>query len=119
MFNLKDSNSFDIQAAINRISSPPEEFRRIIKAQAEQDDRDRKNSYRQTEILEGLLEDSRNAIEQRNALIRFMVEGIINSEQPQEGKKKLLMDLLVPVATVSSGAGDLMQLVKDGLEAIG
>lgn len=68
--------------------------------------------------LSELLKDSRNAIEQRDAIIRFMVEQMVNSEQSKEVKKKLLMDLLVPVATVSSGAGDLMQLVKDALESL-
>lgn len=68
--------------------------------------------------LSELLKDSKNAIEQRDAIIRFMVEQMVKSEQSKEVKKKLLMDLLVPVATVSSGAGELMQLVKDALESL-
>lgn len=72
----------------------------------------------QVHFLSELLKDSKNAIEQRNAIIHFMVEELIKSDQPNETKKRLLMDLLVPIATVSSGAGDLMQLVKDALESI-
>ncbi len=73
---------------------------------------------KQNKHLEKLVEDSENAIEQRNVIIRFMVEEMMKSEQPKEVKKKFLMDLLVPIATVSSGAGDLMQLVKDWLELL-
>gem|GEM_PF-4276281 len=109
----------EIQEALKAVANAPEYFKRGFEAQLRQESKDRANLYRQTELLEGLLEDSKNAIEQRNAVIRFMVEGLINSDQSKEGKKKLLMDLLVPIATVSSGTGDLMQLIKDGLEAIG
>jgi len=116
---LKDLNTFDIAGAMASLNRPMEQAAEAMRAKARQESKDRENLYRQTEILEGLLEDSNNAVEQRNAIIRFMVEGLINSEQPKEEKRKLLMDLLVPIATVSSGAGDLMQLVKDGLEAIG
>lgn len=117
---MKDlENNFDVLAAIQSVSNPPKEILRLIEAQVNQDAKDRENLYRQTKILEGLLEDSKNAIEQRNAIIHFMVEGLMDSEQPKEAKRKFLMDLLVPIATVSSGAGDLMQLIKDALEAIG
>lgn len=73
---------------------------------------------KQVENLEKLLADSNNAIEQRNAIIRFMVEGIINSQQPKEDKRKLLIDILVPMATVLSGTSDLVQFVKDGINAL-
>lgn len=99
------------------------EIMNTIKAGKEAEELRRHNELvemaeKQVEYLAGLLADSKNAVEQRNAIIRFMVEGLINSEQPKEEKRKLLMDLLVPIATVSSGAADLMQLVKEGLEAI-
>lgn len=120
---MNDLKAFNLQGSLANANQSLEEITRLrtdaMEGKARQEARDRENSYRQTEILEGLLEDSRNAIEQRNAIIRFMVEELINSGQPKEEKRKLLMDLLVPIATVSSGAGDLMQLVKDGLETIG
>lgn len=72
----------------------------------------------QVHYLSELLKDSKNAIEQRNAVIRIMVEEMIKTEQPKEVKKKLLMDLLVPIATISSGASDSMQLVKEALESL-
>lgn len=72
----------------------------------------------QNESLKRLVEDSKNAVEQRNAIIHFMVEEMIKSEQPKEIKRDFLLNLLVPIATVSSGAGDLMQMVKSSLESI-
>lgn len=68
--------------------------------------------------LQALLEDSNNAIEQRNTVIRFMIEEIIKSEQPVKEKKNLLLDMLVPVATVSSGASDLVGLIQAGLKLL-
>lgn len=120
---MNDLKTFNLQGALANANRSLEEITRLrtdaIEEKTRQEAKDRENFYRQTEILEGLLEDSKNAIEQRNAIIRFMVEELINSKQPKEEKRKLLMDLLVPIATVSSGAGDLMQMVKDGLETIG
>lgn len=120
---MGDMKDIDFSGISFRMSAPMQEnLKHIANATAAEQRmkwKDRENQYRQTEILQELLEDSRNAVEQRNAIIRFMVEELIKSEQPKEDKKKFLMDLLVPIATVSSGAGDLMQLVRDGLDTIG
>lgn len=120
---MKDIKDINFEGIASRMNAPMQENMRLraeaTAAEQRIKSKDRENQYRQTEILEALLEDSRNAIEQRNAIIRFMVESVVASDQPKENKKKFLMDLLVPVATVSSGAGDLIQLVRDGLDTIG
>lgn len=111
---------FEIQEVLKGLENAPEYFKRGLEAQLRQESKDRENLYRQTELLEGLLEDGKNAIEQRDAIIRFMVESIINSEKTtNESKKKLLQDILVPIAAVSSGTGDLVKLINDGLDIIG
>lgn len=117
MKNLDDN--FDVLDAIQRVSNPPKDILRLIETQIQQEAKDREYSYRRTEALEELAKDSKNAIEQRDAIIRFMVERIINSEQTTAtSKKELLKDILVPIAAVSSGTGDLVKLINDGLEII-
>ncbi|WP_455686660.1 hypothetical protein [Exiguobacterium artemiae] len=116
LLNYKYSQSIEIANKV-RVEKEAEKLRRHnekIALGKEQIIIAKKHSY----YLEELLKDSRNAVEQRNAIIRFMVESMVASEQPRDNKKKFLMDLLVPIATVSSGASDLIQLVNDALESI-
>lgn len=72
----------------------------------------------QKEHLSNLLKSSENAIEQRNVIIRFMVESIVNSEQSKESKFKQLLELSVQITTIATGATDLIEIIKKGLDQL-
>ncbi|WP_215085536.1 hypothetical protein [Exiguobacterium sp. s78] len=115
---ILDSQRFEEEQRVQRGAAIQEFQKAQAIAKAEKEAEDLRRHDEQINYLSELLKDSKNAVEQRDAIIRFMVEQMVNSEQSKEVKKKLLIDLLVPVATVSSGAGDLMQLVKEALESL-
>lgn len=119
---MKDLNAFNLQGAMESIQRPIAENALLrseaIQAKSRQEAEDRANNYRQTEILEGLLEHSRNAVEQRNAIIRFMVESIVASDQPKENKMKTLLEYSVQFATLAGGANDVMQIINESIEKI-
>lgn len=71
---------------------------------------------KQVDYLAGLLADSNNAIEQRNAIIRFMVESIVASDQSKETKQKTLLEYSVQFATLASGANDVMQIIDEAIK---
>ena len=71
---------------------------------------------KQVEHLAGLLVDSNNAIEQRNAIIRFMVESMVASDQPKETKMKKLLEYSTQFATLAGGANDVMQIIDEAIK---
>lgn len=73
---------------------------------------------RQNEHLEKLVEDSANAIEQRNAVIRFMVESMIASDQPKETRLKKLLEYSTQFATLTGGANDVMEIINKAIEKL-
>ncbi|WP_393965198.1 hypothetical protein [Exiguobacterium sp. S22-S28] len=66
----------------------------------------------QNQILLKLLEGSDNAIEQRDALIRFTVQQMIDTEPSQEGKKRTLTELLTRLSYIAAFGNDLSDLGK-------
>lgn len=119
---MKDLNALNLQGAMESIQRPIAENALLrseaIQAKSRQEAKDRANNYRQTEVLEELLEHSRNAVEQRNAIIRFMVEELIKSEQPKESKLKTLVGYSVQFATLAGGANDVMQIIDGAIKRI-
>lgn len=72
----------------------------------------------QKEHLSNLLKSSENAIEQRNVIIKFMVESIVNSEQSKENKFKQLLELSVQFTTIATGATDLIEMIKKSISQL-
>lgn len=70
------------------------------------------------EDTERLLEDSKNSIEQRNAIIRFMVESMVDSDQSKEKKLKTLLEYSAQFATLAGGAKDVMQIINESIEKL-
>lgn len=66
----------------------------------------------QVNKLEALLQDSKNAIEQRDALIRFVVQMMVNMESPTEEKKKTLGEVLSRLASIAAFGVDVSDLYK-------
>lgn len=134
-FSEKESY-YEIKSYLNNLTDPRENLELLNKSinQIKAEEKIERNEKESEELrrheekitllkihasyLEELLKDSRNAVEQRNAIIHFIVKYTLDSNQPKEIKRDFLMNLMVPVATVSSGAGDLMQLIKEALELI-
>lgn len=66
----------------------------------------------QNQILLKLLEGSDNAIEQRDALIRFTVQQMIDTEPSKEGKNRKINDILTQVASFAALGVDVSDLFK-------
>ncbi|KQS19218.1 hypothetical protein ASF99_04855 [Exiguobacterium sp. Leaf187] len=66
----------------------------------------------QVETLEALLRDSQNAIEQRNALIRFLVQVMVDMEASNGEKKRTLTELLTRLSSIAAFGNDLSDLGK-------
>lgn len=66
----------------------------------------------QVENLKALLEHSENAIEQRNALIHFVVQLMIDMEASNSEKRKTLKELLPRLASLAAFGTDVSDLGK-------
>lgn len=118
---LLDSQRFEEEQRL-RTEEAVKSFQRV-RAAKEAEELRRHNELvevgqKQVEHLAGLLVDSNNAIEQRNAIIRFMVESMVASDQPKEIKKKKLLEYSVQFATLAGGANDVMQIIQEAIEKL-
>ncbi len=66
----------------------------------------------QVKKLEALLQDSKNAIEQRDALIRFVVQMMVDMEASNSEKKRNLNALLTRLASIGALGADFRDLGK-------
>lgn len=66
----------------------------------------------QNQHLLDLVNDSKNAVEQRDAIIHFIVQTILAMESPKEEKKKSLTEILTRVASLTTTGSDMVSIIK-------
>ncbi|MFY7869833.1 MAG: hypothetical protein ACOVQN_10045 [Exiguobacterium sp.] len=92
-----------------------DDYKKLIEEQSKTKIRieleDRENVYKQTKILEELLVNSKNAIEQRDALIHIMYQMINESDASDKVKSNNLLQIIGLVNTLSEGKENLIKIL--------